>query len=91
MEGVLKQTWGPGNCTHCHHGALHTEEQHAEAILAAHADEDRCPKSESGEHEPDPNTLTVADYDPGLMVVDVNCQLCGRSGSVQIQREDILW
>jgi hypothetical protein len=41
-------------------------------------DDDFCPKSESGEHEIDWNSISLS-QDVELYI-DVNCRKCGRSG-----------
>ena len=56
-------------------------------------DDDICPKSDDGEHEPDWSTVFV-DHDGGQAYIDVNCKLCGRSGCVGSEKtltEDISW
>lgn len=61
---------------------------------------DHCPREEApneGEHVPDWKTLALADgeaFGPGPMVVlDVNCKTCGRSGSlpVKFEAKDVNW
>ena len=55
-------------------------------------DEDICPDSETGEHEPDWSTVFV-EHD-GETYIDVNCKLCGRSGCIGSEKtlkENISW
>jgi len=55
-------------------------------------DEDICPKSSSGVHTPDWNSVTVT-HD-GEAYLDVNCVDCGRSGcigSAKTLEEGISW
>lgn len=48
-----------------------------------------CPKSPTGVHEPDPQSLRPSD---GLAwVVDVNCVHCGRGGSASISPTEVDW
>lgn len=57
-------------------------------------DEDEvCPKSKNGRHEPDHYSVQRADHDPGEghVLVDVNCKHCGRSGACLIAPEDVNW
>jgi len=53
---------------------------------------EHCQKTESGEHEPDPYSITRADVDEGEgCVVDICCKHCGMSGSYKIEDKDINW
>jgi hypothetical protein len=56
-------------------------------------DEDRCPKNGGKPHEPDWNTVRV-EPDGDQLYVDVNCQICGRSGCIGTEKtltENISW
>jgi len=44
-------------------------------------DPDHCPKSKSGKHVPDMCSFH-ADWEGDAVYIDVNCELCGRSGCV---------
>jgi len=48
-----------------------------------------CSCSKEGEHEPAMSTLRPADGAEGI--VDVNCRLCGLSGSCRINPKDIVF
>lgn len=63
-------------------------EQEAEEEGAA-----RCPHTHGGRHVLD-QSVSVADYDSSdskALVVDVSCRACGRSGSVTISPDDVMW
>ena len=55
-----------------------------------HVEDDSCPDTASGEHEPDWLSVSV-DRDAPAGVIDVACRHCGRSGSFTVKVEDILW
>lgn len=48
-----------------------------------------CKGSKDRKHVPDPNTVVKAD---GVdFVIDVNCTLCGLSGSARVDPKDFHW
>lgn len=52
---------------------------------------DRCPKNtETQTHVPDLYSI-ARDDDAGVMVLDVACRHCGRSGSFILDPADIQW
>jgi len=56
-------------------------------------DDEICPNDSEGIHRPDWATMHI-ESDGGTWYVDVNCQLCGRSGCVGTQAtlsNDINW
>lgn len=48
-----------------------------------------CQKAEDGVHVADPTSATAADETP--FTVDFSCELCGQSGSVKVDANDIAW
>lgn len=52
-------------------------------VIEAQLADDTCA------HEPDWTTIQPADGAPGI--VDVNCRLCGISGSTRVAKDDIDW
>lgn len=59
------------------------------------SEDDKCPDSPDGKHAPDPASIAPADgagEDSGTdWIVDIWCSHCGRSGSTQINPDDIQW
>jgi hypothetical protein len=69
-----------------------TDAQMLYRTQSAEDTQDICPQSPDGHHRPDWATLTPADdFIPKRIVVDVNCQYCGRSGSTTILPDEINW
>jgi hypothetical protein len=71
-------------------GSRFTRKQVRAAVKAvAEQDDNHCDEAEDGKHVPDPESISPrSSQEP---VVDINCKLCGQSGSVTIKPEDILW
>lgn len=61
----------------------------------AAAREERCAKSPTGEHVPDPQSIQPADgagRNRGTdWLIDVTCLHCGRGGSMRIDPSDFQW
>jgi hypothetical protein len=52
-----------------------------------------CPCSEDGKHVPDPGSFSFTDgySDERMLVADLNCKLCGQSGSISVSLVDVNW
>lgn len=64
--------------------------EHSVEWVPGEGDADYCPKTEDHRHVIDHHTVHPADT-RGEVLVDFNCRACGRSGSVEIDPEEVNW
>lgn len=55
---------------------------------------EHCPNAVDGKHVPNPYTVNAQedqDCHGGMMVFDIECELCGLSGSVTVDPKDVVF